>query len=79
MDRRRLRARRRIPVRRRWFYQIDPHDVHDYDGINEQILLDMRWSTDRRGRCSFGPDRNGYFYVIDRTTGEVLSADPFGP
>jgi PQQ-dependent dehydrogenase (methanol/ethanol family) len=60
-----------------WAYQINPHDLHDYDGVNENILLDM--PVDGRTRkVLIHPDRNGYMYVMDRTTGEVLSADPFG-
>ena len=62
----------------RWFYQFSPHDEHDYDGINEQILLDMPFAG-RMRKVLVHPDRNGYVYVIDRTTGIVLSADPFGP
>jgi PQQ-dependent dehydrogenase (methanol/ethanol family) len=62
----------------RWFYQFSPHDEHDYDGINEQILLDMPFDGKMR-QVLVHPDRNGYVYVIDRTNGTVLSADPFGP
>jgi PQQ-dependent dehydrogenase (methanol/ethanol family) len=62
----------------RWFYQFSPHDEHDYDGINEQILLDMPFGGQMR-KVLVHPDRNGYVYVIDRTKGTVLSADPFGP
>ncbi|MFL5333376.1 MAG: methanol/ethanol family PQQ-dependent dehydrogenase [Geminicoccaceae bacterium] len=62
----------------RWFYQWSPHDLHDYDGINEQVLLDMTWNGQPR-KVLVRPDRNGYLYVLDRTTGEVLSAEPFGP
>jgi PQQ-dependent dehydrogenase (methanol/ethanol family) len=61
-----------------WFYGMSPHDEHDYDGINEQILLDMPFGGKMR-KVLVHPDRNGYVYVIDRTNGEVLSADPFGP
>ena len=61
----------------RWFYQWNPHDLHDYDGINEQVLLDMSWNGQPR-KVLVRPDRNGYLYVLDRTTGEVLSAEPFG-
>ena len=61
----------------RWFYQWSPHDLHDYDGINEQVLLDMSWNGQPR-KVLVRPDRNGYLYVLDRTTGEVLSAEPFG-
>jgi lanthanide-dependent methanol dehydrogenase len=59
-----------------WFYQFSPHDLADYDGINESILLDMMVDGQPR-RVIVRPERNGYMYVIDRTTGEVLSADPF--
>jgi PQQ-dependent dehydrogenase (methanol/ethanol family) len=62
----------------RWFYQFSAHDEHDYDGINEQILLDMPFGGKLR-KVLIHPDRNGYVYVIDRTDGTVLSADPFGP
>jgi PQQ-dependent dehydrogenase (methanol/ethanol family) len=59
-----------------WGYQIGPHDGHDYDGINENVLLDL--TIDGRPRkVIVRPERNGYMYVIDRTTGEVLSADPY--
>ncbi|HEX5514798.1 MAG TPA: methanol/ethanol family PQQ-dependent dehydrogenase [Gammaproteobacteria bacterium] len=60
----------------RWFYQWSPHDLYDYDGINENILLDL--TVDGRLRkVLVRPERNGYVYVLDRETGEVLSADPF--
>jgi PQQ-dependent dehydrogenase (methanol/ethanol family) len=60
-----------------WGYQITPHDMHDYDGINEQLLLDLPINGQLR-HVLVRPERNGYVYVIDRTTGEVLSANPFG-
>jgi PQQ-dependent dehydrogenase (methanol/ethanol family) len=60
----------------RWFYQWSPHDVHDWDGINEIILLDMPWNGQPR-RVLVRPERNGYVYLLDRTTGEVLSAKPY--
>jgi lanthanide-dependent methanol dehydrogenase len=59
-----------------WFYQWSPHDLHDYDGINEQILLDLPLNGQTR-KVLVRPERNGYVYVLDRTTGEVLSANPF--
>jgi lanthanide-dependent methanol dehydrogenase len=61
-----------------WYYQFNPHDEHDYDGINEQILLDMPFAGAMH-KVLVHPDRNGYVYVVDRRTGQVLSADPFGP
>src|SRR5690606_12328864 len=60
----------------RWFYQFSPHDVSDYDGVNENILLDIEWNGQQR-KVLVHPDRNGHVYVIDRTNGEVLSAEQF--
>lgn len=60
----------------RWFYQLSPHDVSDYDGVNENILLDIEWNGQQR-KVLVHPDRNGHVYVIDRTNGEVLSAEQF--
>lgn len=57
-----------------WFYQMSPHDLYDWDGINEDILLDLPWQGSTR-KVLLRPDRNGYMYVIDRTTGQVLSAN----
>jgi lanthanide-dependent methanol dehydrogenase len=59
-----------------WFYQWSPHDLWDYDGINEQVLVDLPIGG-RTRKVLLRPERNGYVYVLDRTTGEVLSADPF--
>jgi PQQ-dependent dehydrogenase (methanol/ethanol family) len=62
----------------RWFYQLSPHDEFDYDGVNESILVDLSTSGGVR-KVLVHPDRNGYVYVIDRVSGEVLSATPFVP
>ncbi|HKS28068.1 MAG TPA: methanol/ethanol family PQQ-dependent dehydrogenase [Pyrinomonadaceae bacterium] len=59
-----------------WYYQWSPHDLHDYDGINEQILLDLPIGGQSR-KVLVRPERNGYVYVLDRTSGQVLSAEPF--
>jgi PQQ-dependent dehydrogenase (methanol/ethanol family) len=59
-----------------WFYQMAPHDLFDWDGINEDILLDLPWQGSTR-KVLVRPDRNGYMYLIDRNTGEVLSATPY--
>ena len=60
----------------RWFYQWSPHDLFDHDGINEQVLLDLEIGGNKR-KVLVRAERNGYFYVLDRSTGEVLSATPF--
>src|SRR5579863_1462092 len=62
----------------KWYYQYNPHDEYDYDGVNEQLLLDMPFGGKMR-KVLIHMDRNGYVYVLDRTTGQVLSADPYGP
>ncbi|MGZ8413197.1 MAG: methanol/ethanol family PQQ-dependent dehydrogenase [Gemmatirosa sp.] len=61
----------------RWAYQWTPHDEHDYDGINENLLLDLPIGGRQRS-VLVRPERNGFMYVLDRATGEILSADPFG-
>lgn len=59
-----------------WAYQWNPHDLYDHDGINENVLLDLPWQG-RSRKVLVHPDRNGYVYLLDRVTGEVLSANPF--
>jgi lanthanide-dependent methanol dehydrogenase len=59
-----------------WFYQLSPHDLYDWDGINENILLDLPWQGSTRN-VLVRADRNGYMYLIDRTNGQVLSATPY--
>lgn len=59
-----------------WAYQINPHDDHDYDGVNENILLDLTINGKVR-KVLVHPDRNARMYVIDRATGEVISAETF--
>ncbi len=59
-----------------WAYQLSPHDLHDYEGVNEQVLLDLTIDGKPR-KVLVHPDRNGYIYVIDRASGEVLSATPY--
>jgi PQQ-dependent dehydrogenase (methanol/ethanol family) len=61
----------------RWAYQVTPHDLFDYDTVNESILLDLEVGG-RMRKVLVRPERNGYLYVMDRHTGEVLSATPFG-
>jgi lanthanide-dependent methanol dehydrogenase len=71
-------ARRPADGQARWFYQWNPHDLYDYDGVNENVILDLPLGGKTR-KVIVHPDRNGYVYVLDRTTGEVLSATPFAP
>jgi alcohol dehydrogenase (cytochrome c) len=56
----------------KWHYQWTPHDVWDYDGVNENILFE------REGRKLLGHfDKNGYWFVLDRTDGKLVRAAPF--
>jgi alcohol dehydrogenase (cytochrome c) len=59
-----------------WAYQLVPHDEEDYDAVNENVLVDLEIGG-RTRKVLLRPERNGYIYVIDRQTGEVLSADAF--
>ncbi len=61
-----------------WFYQYSPHDLYDYDGVNENILLDLPINGQSK-KVIVHPDRNGYVYVIDRTNGQILSTGVFAP
>ena len=59
-----------------WFYQLSPHDLFAYDGANENVLVDLPIGGATR-KVLLHADRNGHLYVIDRASGEVLSADAF--
>jgi len=63
----------------RWYYQWSPHDLYDHDGVNESIVLDLPigGAGTKPRKVIVHPDRNGFMYVLDRETGQVLSADPF--
>lgn len=60
----------------KWAVQYNPHDLHDYDGVNEHVLVDLVIDGKTR-KVLLHPDRNGYMYVIDRLTGEIISAPAF--
>ncbi len=60
-----------------WAYQFNPHDDDDYDGVNENILLDLPINGQTR-KVLLHPDRNGFMYMLDRSTGQVVSANPYG-
>jgi PQQ-dependent dehydrogenase (methanol/ethanol family) len=59
-----------------WGYQYTPHDVWDYDGINEGVLADLNIGG-KQVPALMHADRNGFFYVISRDTGKLVAADPF--
>ena len=62
----------------KWAYQIEPHDGFDYDEIMENVLVDMPWHGQMR-KLLIHPGRTGFVFVLDRETGELLSAQTFEP
>jgi len=56
-----------------WYFQFTKHDEHDWDATQVPILIDANGK-----KLIAQADRNGYFYVIDRTTGKLISASPYG-
>jgi alcohol dehydrogenase (cytochrome c) len=59
-----------------WYYQVTPHDVHDYDAQQVPMLIDTTYQGAPR-KLLVQASRNGFFYVLDRTNGKVLSATPY--
>ncbi|HUG52131.1 MAG TPA: PQQ-binding-like beta-propeller repeat protein, partial [Vicinamibacteria bacterium] len=62
--------------RRRWHFQYTPHDVWDWDAQQPPVLVDAEWQG-RPRRLLLHANRNGFFYVLDRTDGTLLLAKPF--
>jgi alcohol dehydrogenase (cytochrome c) len=59
-----------------WHYQTTPHDGWDFDGVNELVSFDMV-KDGKTIKAGAKADRNGYFFVLDRTNGKFISATPF--
>ncbi len=59
-----------------WHFQFTPHDVHDYDAIQIPILADIEFGGEPRSTMLWA-NRNGFFYTLDRATGEFLLGDTF--
>src|SRR5712692_3532673 len=65
----------------KWYFQFTPHDDFDFDSTQVPVLADINW-TDRGGRAQprkvmLWANRNGFFYALDRTSGQFLRATPF--
>ena len=56
-----------------WYYQFTPHDLHDWDANEPIVLADSKWSGEDR-KLLLHANRNGFLYVLDRTTGKPLMA-----
>jgi glucose dehydrogenase len=59
-----------------WYYQFTPHDLKDRDATEPNVLVDTVYNG-KPAKLLLHADRNGFFYVLDRTTGEVLLAKTF--
>ena len=60
----------------KWGYQMTPHDAWDYDGVNENILVDLTIKG-KKVSALVHFDRNGFAYTLDRTDGTLLVAEPY--
>jgi alcohol dehydrogenase (cytochrome c) len=61
-----------------WAFQPSPHDTHDWDAVETPVLVDGTFKGKSR-KMLMQASRNGYFFVLDRVTGENLLTTPFGP
>jgi alcohol dehydrogenase (cytochrome c) len=60
----------------KWYFQFTPHDVHDWDSTHTPILFNDTIAGQPRKLVAV-PNRNGFFYVLDRTTGAYLVGRPY--
>jgi alcohol dehydrogenase (cytochrome c) len=60
----------------KWYFQFTPHDLYDYDATETPVLVDAEENGTTR-HLLVQADRNGFFYVLDRTSGKFLHATPF--
>jgi len=61
---------------RKWHFQFTPNDAYDYDSVQVPVLVDMQWQG-RPRQLMLWANRNGFFYALDRATGEFLQGTPF--
>jgi alcohol dehydrogenase (cytochrome c) len=60
----------------RWYFQFTPHDLHDWDSVQIPVLVDSVVKGSRRKLLAWA-NRNGFYYLLDRTTGKFLLGAPF--
>jgi alcohol dehydrogenase (cytochrome c) len=60
----------------KWYFQPSPHDTHDWDAVQTPVLFDDTFNGVHRKLLAQG-SRNGYFFVLDRSTGEHILTAPF--
>jgi len=59
-----------------WYFQPSPHDVHDWDAVETPVLFDAEFNGKQR-KLLAQASRNGFFFLLDRTTGQHLVTAPF--
>ena len=62
----------------KWYYQFSPHDVHDWDATEPDVLVDTKYHGQDR-KLLLHADRNGFFYVFDRTEGQLADDREIDP
>lgn len=60
----------------KWHFQYTPHDIWDYDGVNEATIVDLPMNG-KIVKAVAQANRNGHLYVLDRTNGKLIYAEPF--
>jgi len=60
----------------RWHFQFTPNDTSDWDSAQVPVLANLMWNGSQRNVMLWG-NRNGFFYVLDRTTGKFMRGNPF--
>ncbi len=60
----------------KWHFQFTPNDPYDYDSVQIPVLADIDWQG-KPTKAMLWANRNGYFYVLDRTNGKFLLGQPF--
>ncbi len=60
-----------------WYYQTSPHDMHDYDSAQTPVLVDAMFRG-RMRKLALTASRNGYYFTVDRVTGEHLVTSKYG-
>jgi alcohol dehydrogenase (cytochrome c) len=60
----------------KWHYQFSPNNPFDYDSVAEMVLADMNIEG-KPTKVLMDANRNGFFYVLDRTNGKLLTANPY--
>jgi alcohol dehydrogenase (cytochrome c) len=61
----------------KWHFQFTPNDDYDYDAVQIPVLVDLPTTSASSGKLMLWGNRNGFFYVLDRATGEFIRGNPF--